>query len=196
MFHTIPKPIQDRMTYLANADEQERADNIPRFERLRQIPPETGKFLALWAASVPAGEWLEIGTSGDYSALWLSLAARHTQNKLTTFELAKAKIALARETFKLTGVEDVIDLVEGDVLTHLPNYTDVVFCFLDTEKELYPPCYEIVVENLVSGGVLIVDNVISHAHEFQDMIDHALSDNRVDALIVPIGKGLLVCRKL
>lgn len=196
MFHTIPKSIQERMTYLANADEQQRVDNIPRFERLRQIPPETGKFLALWAASVPAGEWLEIGTSGGYSALWLSLAARHTQNKLTTFELAEAKIALARETFKLTEVEDVIDLVEGDVLTHLPNYTDVAFCFLDTEKELYTPCYEIVVENLVSGGVLIADNVISHAHEFQDMIDHALNDNRVDAVIVPIGKGLLVCRKL
>jgi caffeoyl-CoA O-methyltransferase len=41
----------------------------------------------------------------------------------------------------------------------------------------------------------VADNVISHQVELQPMIDAALVDPRVDAVVVPIGKGELVCRK-
>jgi hypothetical protein len=40
---------------------------------LRQIPPETGRFLALLAASAPKGAYIEVGTSAGYSTLWLAL---------------------------------------------------------------------------------------------------------------------------
>jgi predicted O-methyltransferase YrrM len=41
-----------------------------------------------------------------------------------------------------------------------------------------------------------VANAVSHAVEFQDFLDEATSDARVDAVIVPTGSGLLVCRKV
>jgi predicted O-methyltransferase YrrM len=41
----------------------------------------------------------------------------------------------------------------------------------------------------------VADNVISHQSELQSFVDEALSDPRVDSLVVPIGKGELVCRK-
>jgi predicted O-methyltransferase YrrM len=66
VFHTIRPEIQERMRYLEEIDARDRADGTPRMQRLRQIPPETGKFLALLAANSPAGEWLEIGTSAGY----------------------------------------------------------------------------------------------------------------------------------
>ena len=76
-----------------------------------------------------------------------------------------------------------------------PGLDNISFCFLDAEKELYADCYELVVPNLVPGGILVADNAISHAETLQPMLDRALSDERVDALIVPIGMGELVCRK-
>ena len=71
----------------------------------------------------------------------------------------------------------------------------VGFCFLDAEKEIYGVCYEAVVPHLVPGGILIVDNAINHQETLQPMIDAALADEHVDALVVLIGKGELLCRK-
>ena len=45
MFHTIPESIKKRMEYLEEQDRKDRVDGTPRMERLRQIPPETGKFI-------------------------------------------------------------------------------------------------------------------------------------------------------
>ena len=69
------------------------------------------------------------------------------------------------------------------------------FCFLDAEKEVYEACYSVVVPRLVPGGMLIADNAIDHRETLQSMLDAALIDERVDALVVPIGKGELVCRR-
>lgn len=195
MFNDIPEPVLDRLKYLEQVDAQDRADGTPRPERLRQIPPETGKFIALLAASAPPGRYLEIGTSAGYSTLWLSLACRLVGRKVTTFEILDAKVELARETVEMTGVGDVVDLVHGDALDHLPDCQNVSFCFLDAEKEVYAECYEAVVPNLVSGGIFVADNAINHRETLQPMLDRALADERVDALIVPIGKGVLLCRR-
>ncbi|MHB0998288.1 MAG: O-methyltransferase [Armatimonadota bacterium] len=196
MFHDIPQPIMDRMRYLEEIDSRDRNDGTPRMARLRQIPPDTGRFIALLAASAPEGDWIEVGTSAGYSTLWLALACRATGRRLTTFEILPEKAELARETFRLTGVSDVISLVEGDALDYIPKLDKISFCFLDAEKEVYADCYDAVIPRLVKGGLIIADNAINHRETLQPMLDRALCDDRVDGLIVPIGKGELVCRKL
>jgi caffeoyl-CoA O-methyltransferase len=195
MFHQIPAPIRARMAYLEEVDARDRTDGTPKLQRLRQIPAETGKFLALLAASAPPGELIEIGASGGYSTLWLSLACRERGARLTTFEILPEKIHLAGETYKLAGVEPLVHLVHADARDHLPRYNDVAFCFLDAEKDLYQPCYDAVVPKLVTGGFFVADNAISHAAELASFLNCAYSDERVDALVAPIGKGVLVCRK-
>lgn len=196
MFHNIPKEIQERMRYLEVLNKKQRDAEKPMLERLRQVPPDTGKFLALLAASSPEGAWLEIGTSGGYSALWLALACRQTGRKLVTFEVLEPKIKLAKETLKAAGVEDVVELVAGDARNFLDDYRNVSFCFLDAEKEYYLECYEKVVPNMVAGGLLVADNAISHKEQLEGMVQRTLNDDRVDALVVPIESGELVCRKL
>ncbi|MDP8240468.1 MAG: O-methyltransferase [Candidatus Hatepunaea meridiana] len=196
MFQNIPKPILNRMRLLEEIDRQDRIDGTPHIQRLRQIPPETGKFIALLAATAPPGQYVEIGTSAGYSTLWLALACRLTQRRITTFEILDAKAELARDTFRLTGVSDVVDFVCGDVRDHLSGYKDIAFCFIDGLSEVYSECYETVVPNLVPGGILVADNAVSHEHELRSMLENALNDPRVDALIVPICKGELVCRKI
>ena len=195
MFHRIPDVIKERMRYLEEKDQRDRLDGTPRMERLRQIPPETGKFILILAACAPVGQFIEIGTSAGYSSLWIGLACQLNGNKLTTFESLKEKADLARETFRLTNFEQIIELIEGDAREYLDNYKRISFCFLDTEKELYEELYEIVIPHMTKDGILVADNAINHYETLKPMLDGALSDERVDALIVPIGKGELVCRK-
>jgi predicted O-methyltransferase YrrM len=196
MFHRIPGEIQVRMRYLELLDQKEREQKRPMLQRLRQIPPETGRFIALLAATAPEGTCLEIGTSAGYSTLWLALACREVGSRLVTFEVLEEKAALAAETFRLTGVDRIVELVRGDARQHLQNYRDISFCFLDAEKDVYLDCYEKIVPNMVKGGLLVADNVISHKEELEEMIKRALDDKRVDALVVPIGRGELICRKI
>jgi len=195
MFHDIPQPILERMKYLEEIDRKDRMNGTPRLRRLRQIPPETGKFIALLAAAAPPGVYIEIGTSAGYSTLWLALACRLTGKNITTFEILDEKAALARETFRTAGVDDVVTFIHGNALDFLPGYENTAFCFLDAEKEVYSQCYEAVVPNMVPGGILVADNAVNHEQSLRPMLHRALADDRVDALIVPIGKGELVCRK-
>ena len=195
MFSEIPDAMRRRMRYLEELDARDRDDGTPRLERLRQIPPETGRFLCLIASNCPAGQWIEIGTSAGYSAMWLSLAARARGARLTTYELLEAKARLARETFAQAGIGDVVGLVEGDALQTAEDVHDVAFCFLDCEKELYEPCWDLLAGRIVSGGVLVADNAINHYATIRPMIEKAMADQRFDSLVVPIGKGVLVCRR-
>jgi caffeoyl-CoA O-methyltransferase len=196
MFHDIPQPMLERMKEMEARDVIDRQDGTPIERRLRQVVPTTGRLIALLAAMAPPGALIEIGTSAGYSSLWLSLACRATGRRLTTFELLPSKAEWARETFRLSGVEDLIDVVVGDARDYLPGLREVAFCFLDAEKDIYLDCYEMVVPNLVRGGLLVADNTISHAEPVQPMIDRALNDPRVDALNVAVDKGVLVCRKI
>ena len=184
------------MRRLEELDSLDREDGTPQLQRLRQIPPVTGKFLALLCVSTPNGGVLEVGTSGGYSSLWLSLACRERGDHLTTFEIMEEKIARANETFEAAEVNDQIQLIHGDAREVINGYSDIAFCFLDAEKDIYIDIYEKVVPNLVSGGILTADNVINHADKLADFVAQAEDDPRVDALVVPIGKGILVCRKM
>lgn len=194
MFHAIPEVMLSRMRELERIDSRDRADGTPRLKRLRQIPPEVGRFIAILAASAPAGRLIEIGTSAGYSTLWLALACRAVGRRITTYEILDDKASLARQTFDEAGVWDVVEFVHGNALDCLPELKDIAFCFLDAEKEIYSQCYEALVPNMVSGGILVADNAINHKATLKPMLDRALEDERVDALIVPIGNGELICR--
>ncbi|MBN1304824.1 MAG: O-methyltransferase [Anaerolineales bacterium] len=195
MFHKIPPQMLKRMQELETLDTVDRVDGIPHLQRLRQIPPETGKFLALMCASAPAGKVIEIGASAGYSAMWLSLACQTRGDRLVTFEVLPEKVELANETFRLAGVDTIVDLVHKDARLALNEYNQVAFCFLDAEKEVYQDCYDKIISNLVRGGLLIADNIISHKEQLAPFVSHAVNDHRIDAVVIPIGKGELVCRK-
>jgi caffeoyl-CoA O-methyltransferase len=196
MFHTLSDAVLARMQYLEQIDVEDRKDGTPRLQRLRQIAPETGKFLALLAANTPEGDILEVGTSAGYSTLWLAMSCTMQGRHITTFEILPEKIRLARETFRLAEVGATVELKEGDARQYLSQYERIAFCFLDAEKEVYEDCYDLIIPRLVRGGLLVADNAISHQEELGPMLDKALADQRVDALVVPIGRGELVCRKM
>jgi predicted O-methyltransferase YrrM len=195
MFHDIPEAVAARMAELKERGVRDRADGTPRMQRLREVPEGVGRFLAILAAGAPDGRWVEIGTSAGYSTLWLALAARETGRRVTTFEILEWKVELARETFAVAGVEDVVELVHADVRAGLQDVEGVSFAFLDSEKEDYLELYELVVPKLVPGGLLVADNVADFHDEVQPMLDRAEADERVDVVVVPFLTGQLLARR-
>lgn len=195
MFHNIFDPIKERMNYLELIDKNDRTDGTPRVQRLRQIPQETGKFIALMLSVSPDGIAMEIGTSAGYSSMWLALACRETNRKLITFEIQEEKVKIARETFSKAGIKNVVELVHGDARYLINQYAGISFCFLDCDKDYYLDCYEAVIPKMIRGGILIADNAISHAAMLKPFLDYVYDDQRVDAVLVPLKNGELVCRK-
>jgi caffeoyl-CoA O-methyltransferase len=196
MFHDIPQPVLDQMKALEEIDAQDRQDGTPLLKRLRQISPETGRLLAILAADTPKGTWLEIGTSGGYSALWLSRAAILRDARLVTFELLPDKVELARRTFSRAQVEDLIELVHGDARGHMDDYEEISFCFIDAEREMYQEIFDRVVPYMLPGGIVVVNNAVSYQTELVKFLNAVTDDSRLDSVIVEIGTGLLVSRKV
>ncbi len=194
MFADVPEAMVERMAELEARDAADRLDGTARAQRLRQVPRVTGEFLALVCAAAPAGPAIEIGTSAGYSAMWLALACRESGRRLTTYEVAPDKVELARETVRLGAIGDVVEVVHGDFREDAVRWSGVGFCFLDAEKDVYIACYDLIVDRLVTGGLLVADNVISHREELRPFVERVLADPRVDAIVVPIGKGELVAR--
>jgi caffeoyl-CoA O-methyltransferase len=196
MFRDIPQSIEVTQGHLKALEAWRKAQGMERKRLLRQIPPETGKLLVLLLANCPPGDAAEVGTGAGYSALWLALACRATGRKLTTFELDPAKAELARQSLSSASVLDVVELREADALAGLKSLSNLAFCFIDAERNMAKEAYELALAALPQGGVIAVDNAISHAEEFPEFLHEAEMDPRVDAVIVPIGSGLLVCRKV
>ena len=195
MLRDVPAAMAARMAELEARDAADRTDGTAHLARLRQVPRATGEFLALLCAAAPPGPAIEIGTSAGYSAMWLALACRETKRQLTSYEVLAEKVELARETLRLAEIEDVVEVVHGDFRDDASRWRGVGFCFLDAEKDVYEDCYSLVVDAMAPGGLIVADNVISHAAELETFVARVLADERVDALVVPMGKGELVARR-
>jgi len=195
MFEAIPESMLRRMRELEARDARDRQDGTAHLERLRQVPPVTGRFLALAAASAPPGRWVEVGTSAGYSAMWLALAARERGAGLVTFEILPEKAKLARETFAAAGVGDAVELREGDAIAGLAAIDGVSFCFLDAEKDVYLRCWNVLASKLVPGALVLADNAISHRDDMADFLDAVAADPGIDSVVVPIGMGVLLARR-
>ena len=188
MFHDISADMQQVM----QAMEEQLARDQPS---LRSVDSDVARILALLAMSAPPGAFLELGSSGGYSSLWLSLAARAKGVTLTTVDLNENKVALARENISRAGAAGSVEVFHGDAFDFANRFDKLAFCFSDIEPpELNAKIYEIVVPRLVPGGWLVVDNVTSPRYQ-KDFIERAHNDPRVDCVLLPFPKGDLICRK-
>lgn len=182
---------------LARLGEDNDARETARPKRMLNITRDTGRLLWVLVAATRATRILEVGTSNAFSTIWLADAARATGGRVTTLELNPAKIALARTNLAEARLADVVDLREGkaaDTLTTLPGPFDLVF--LDADRPSYLTYLELVVPKLRPGGLLVADNVTSHASELQDYLARVKSHPQLFSVTVPIGNGEEIALKL
>lgn len=165
-------------------------------QRMLNITPDTGPFLSILIQSCKARRVLEVGTSNGYSTLWLADALTRTNGAVVTIEIQDHKIAKAKENFERSGLSDRIQQIHGDAGEYLKKADRGAFdfIFLDSDREQYADWWTDLMGILKPGGLLVVDNATSHAHELREL-NAIIERAQVQSSLVPIGKGELLIFK-
>ncbi|HEY2992704.1 MAG TPA: O-methyltransferase [Methylomirabilota bacterium] len=193
----MDRALLELLDRLARFGEDNDARETARPRRMLNITRDTGRLLWILVAAAGATRILEVGTSNAFSTIWLADAARATAGRVTTLELNPDKVALARANLAEAGLAAFVDIIEGkaaDTLARLPGPFDLVF--LDADRPSYLTYLELVVPKLRAGGLLVADNVTSHASELQDYLARVKSHPRLFSVTVPIGNGEEIAVKL
>ena len=165
-----------------------------RLQRYRNIEPESGRFLSMLIRVQQSKNILEIGTSTGYSTLWLAEAARQTQAMITTLELDAERIDQAKQNATEINLADLINFKVEDAQVYLQETQEVFdFILLDAERNAYVSYWPHLSRLLkAKSGLLVVDNVISHAAEVEEFSALIQQDPHFIMSILPIGAGLLM----
>jgi predicted O-methyltransferase YrrM len=165
-----------------------------RLDRLRNLEPDTAALLALLVRATAARRVLELGTSNGYSTLWLADALRANDGRLVSVEIEADRSSQAADNLHRAGLRSVVDLRVGDAADVLKESADEEcdLIFLDAERPAYPAYWPDLVRTLRRGGLLAVDNVISHADQVAEFRALVTADARVTEALAPTGAGLLL----
>lgn len=166
-----------------------------------------GRFLSFISSLVQPEFVLEIGTYTGYSALCLAEGLREN-GKLITIDPNEETNLFANNFIDSSAFKNKIQLLQGQAQTIIPTLTqtfDIVF--IDADKQNYPLYFDLVIDKVKSGGLIIADNVLwsgkvldaemdsdtKRIHEFNQKI---AADARVKNLLLPIRDGLMLMHKL
>jgi predicted O-methyltransferase YrrM len=165
-----------------------------RLLRLRNLEPDTAALLALLARATGARKLLELGTSNGYSTLWLADAVRSNGGRMVSVDVDAERSAEAARNLDRGGLTEVVDLRLEDAATTLADSADGEWdmVFLDAERPAYVDYWPDLVRVLRPGGLLAVDNVVSHADQVADFRALVGADDRVTEALAPTGAGALL----
>jgi predicted O-methyltransferase YrrM len=178
---------------LEREDAEERERGLPPAERSRAVARTTGQFLFALVAPQWDCEVLEIGASRGYSSLWLAAGVRYLGGHLTSLEHDPVKIAAWKENIAEAGLEDWVNLIEGDAAETIPAIDDVFdVLFLDAEKEDYEQLFQAARAKVEPGALIVADNVLSHQETLGAYSRARQADPTVESVTVPLDRGLEV----
>jgi predicted O-methyltransferase YrrM len=161
-----------------------------RARKMLNITADTGRLLWIIVSSTRARRVLEIGTSNAFSTTWLADAVRGTGGSVVTLERSPGKIEMARKNLSDAGVADQVTIIEGEALASLRSLEgpfDLVF--LDADRPQYLAYLEEVIPKITRGGLLVTDNVISHASELEAFLGRVKSHPQLFSVTLPVGNG-------
>ncbi len=176
-----------------------------------QIAPEQGAFMGMLAALMNAKQIIEIGTFTGYSSLAMALAS---DAHITCVDVSEEFTAMARKYWTKAGVNNRITLrLDGGLVAISELLAQGMsgsfdMCFIDADKPSYDAYYEGALKLLRVGGLILLDNVLwggdvaeptktdADSEAFRNLNTKIKSDPRVAMVMVPIGDGLTLARKL
>lgn len=167
----LPQVERDRLMH----SKTEYLDFYSRMKELwLPVSRQTGELLYMLARSSGARTIVEFGTSFGLSTLYLAAALRDNGGgQLITSEFEPSKVARARQHLVEAGLDDLVEIREGDALrtlsTDLPQSIDLVL--LDGAKALYPEVLSMVESRLRPGALVVADD----ADHCPDYLEHVRS---------------------
>ena len=187
---------------------RELTDALP--EASMRSSAEQAQLLAFLIELTGATRVLEIGCFTGYGTLAMALALP-PGGRIVTLDVNDHWPAIGRRHWERAGVTERIELRVGLALDGLERLRDegAVFdlAYIDADKKLYDEYYEHALALVRAGGVVALDNVLwggAVADPADD--DHQTlalrqlnakirADERVSALLLPVGDGLTLARK-
>ena len=174
--------------------------------KLWSVPKKSAEVLENLVILSGAHRILEIGTSAGYAALHLANGAMYNHGQVYTLEFLPKKIALARTNFANSGLPN-ITLIEGDARRILKTweYGALDFVFLDADKENYGSYLDMFLPHLITGGLIVADNVNDYGHLMTDYLQRVtgthLPQSRADSrlrsyYIAALDNGLTITTKI
>ncbi|MES2680304.1 MAG: O-methyltransferase [Bacteroidota bacterium] len=166
-----------------------------------------GRFLSFLSKISRPACILEIGTYTGYAAL--CLAEGLTENgKLITIDPNEETTHFARSFIERSDYKDKIELITGqaqNIIPALNNLFDLVF--IDADKKNYSLYFDLVIDKVKKGGVIVADNVLWSGKVIEDQMDadtrfiHEFNqkvnnDVRIEPLLLPVRDGLMLMRRL
>ncbi len=168
--------------------------------------PLQGRLLALFSKLLGPKHVLEVGTFTGYATLCLAEGLA-PDGVIDTIEGNPEITYLAEKYFKRAGFDDRIRQHQGNALEILPTLTSMYdLVFLDANKREYQAYFDLIIDRIRPGGVLVADNVLWSGRVIDDLSDpdaaaldafnhRMLADTRLECLLLPLRDGLLVLRK-
>ena len=152
---------------------------------------------------------LEIGTFTGLSTLSMALALNEN-GKITSLDKNEETNKIAMNFFKKAKQDHKIKTIIKPAIESLNEIKDQTFdlIFIDADKMNYKKYYESSLNLLNQEGLIIIDNVLWHGEvvdknnddkftlNIRDFNNYISKDKRVEKLIVPLGDGMTVCRKI
>jgi predicted O-methyltransferase YrrM len=176
---------------LEREDASERERGLPSEQRARQVEPTTGRFLFSLVAPQTDCEVLEIGGSRGYSTIWLGAGVRNLGGRVLSLEYDPAKIEARRRNVEEAGLEEWVELVDGDAFEQLPRIDDVFdIVFIDAEKDDYEELFRLARDKVEPGALFVADNVLSHPDPLAEYSAARQADPTLLSVTVPLDRGL------
>jgi predicted O-methyltransferase YrrM len=157
------------------------------------ITPEVGRLLYVLAVARRARAIVEFGASLGFSTIHLAAAARDVGGaRVITTELEPEKARQARQNLAEAGLDDLVDLRDGDALETLKDVADVDLLFLDGWNNLYLAVLDLLEPRLSAGALVIAD--LSAADPEQDPYCRRMHDpgSGYASVDVPLDAGVVV----
>jgi len=185
-------------------------DGLGDIKRM-QISVSQCHFLHLIIKTSKIKKILEIGTFTGLSALTMSLALPEN-GKLIALDKNKETSEIAKKFFKKAGQDDKIKIIVSPAIDILEDFKkknqkfDLIF--IDADKENYKKYYDQSLDLIDKNGLILVDNVLWHGEVvdknnkkklteiIRDFNLYVNNDKSTENLIIPLGDGLTICRKL
>ena len=187
--------------------------HLNRETRLKVCLPQmitgkyAGRFLTMITQMIQPKRVLEIGTFTGYTAICFG-AALPEDGILHTIEINEEQEDRIRKFLALAKIEDKVKLHIGDAREIIPTIEDLFdLVFIDATKLQYDEYYELVFSKVRKGGFILSDNVLWYGkvlNEKKDKTTTAIdaynqrinNDDRVENILVPIGDGIMIARKI
>ena len=174
-----------------------------------QIAISQSQFLHLIIKISNIKNVLEIGTFTGLSTLSMALALPDN-GKIIALDKNEETNKVATNFFKKANQNHKIKTIIKPALETLNTIKDQTFdlIFIDADKMNYKKYYEHSLNLLNDGGLIIIDNVLWHGEvidenndnkftlNIKDFNNYVLKDKRVEKIIIPLGDGMTICRKI